>query len=104
MLSTQNLNIADRPTHKLMERWAGPYKIMKIVSSNTIELELLPTMKIHPVVNVSCVKLWKAPMEGQNKPAPLPIEIEGEEEYEVEEVEEVEEVLDSRHGLTKYWV
>ena len=86
MLSTQNLNIADRPTHKLMERWAGPYKITKIVLSNAVELELLPTMKIHPVVNVSHVKPWKAPMEGQNKPAPLPIEIEGEEEYEVEEV------------------
>ena len=25
MLSTQNLNIAERPTCKLMERWAGPY-------------------------------------------------------------------------------
>ena len=63
---------------------------MKIVSSNAIELDLLPTMKIHPVINMSCVKPWKQPMEGQNKLAPPPIEIQGEEEYEVEEV------LDSR--------
>ena len=25
MLSTQNLNIAERPTRKLTERWASPY-------------------------------------------------------------------------------
>ena len=98
MLSTQNLNIAERPTHKLMERWAGPYRVMKIILSNAIELDLPPTMKIHPVVNVSCVKPWKQPMEGQNKPAPLPIEIQGEEEYQVEEV------LDSRcrRGIVEY--
>jgi hypothetical protein len=71
MLSTQNLNIAKQPTRKLMERWAGPYKITKIVSSNAIELELPPSMKICPVVNVSRMKPWKQPMEGQSKPAPL---------------------------------
>ena len=39
-------------------------------------------------------------MEGQNKPTPPPIEIQGEEEYEVEEV------LDSRrcHGIVEYRV
>ena len=73
---------------------------MKVVSSNAIELDLPPTMKIHSVVNVSCVKPWKQPMEGQNKPTPLPIKIQGEEEYEVEEV------LDSRchHGIVEYRV
>ena len=56
--------------------------------------------KIHPVVNMSRVKPWKQPMEGQNKPTPPPIEIQGEEEYEVEEV------LDSRHrhGIVEYRV
>ena len=39
-------------------------------------------------------------MEGQNKPTPLPIEIQGEEEYKVEEV------LDSRRrcGIVEYQV
>ena len=100
MLSMQNLNIAKQPTCKLMERWAGPYQVRKIVLSNAIELDLPPAMKIHLVVNVSCVKPWKQPMEGQNKPTPPPIEIQGEEEYEVEEV------LDSRHcrGMVEYCV
>jgi len=36
-----------------MERYVGPYKIKKIVLSNTVELELPSTVKIHLVVNVS---------------------------------------------------
>jgi len=40
-------------TKKLMERFVGPYKVQKIVSSNTVKLELPSTVKIHLVVNVS---------------------------------------------------
>jgi len=36
-----------------MERFVGPYKIKKIISSNAVELELPSTIKIHSVVNVS---------------------------------------------------
>ena len=73
---------------------------MKIVSSNAIQLDLPPAMKIHPVVNMSRMKPWKQPMEGQNKPTPPPIQIQGEEEYEVEEV------LDSRcrRSIVEYQV
>jgi len=46
MLSTKDLKyqIVGRRTEKLMERFVGPYKVKKIVSSNTIELELLSQM------------------------------------------------------------
>jgi len=55
MLSTKDLKyqMVGRRTEKLTERFVSPYKIKKIVSSNAIELELLSTVKIHPVVNVS---------------------------------------------------
>jgi len=36
-----------------------PYKVKEIVSSNTIELELPKSIRIHPVVNVSRVWLYK---------------------------------------------
>jgi len=42
-----------KKTEKLTERFIGPYKIKKIVLTNTAELELPSTIKIHPVVNVS---------------------------------------------------
>jgi len=55
MLSTKDLKyqMVGRRTEKLTERFVSPYKIKKIVSSNTVELELPSTVKIHPVVNVS---------------------------------------------------
>jgi len=55
MLSTKDLKyqMTERRTEKLTERFVGPYKIKKIISSNAVELELPSTVKIHPVVNVS---------------------------------------------------
>jgi len=42
MLSTKDLKyqIVRRRTEKLTERFIGPYKVKKIVSSNPVELEL----------------------------------------------------------------
>ena len=55
MLSTKDLKyqMVGRRTEKLMERFVGPYKIKKIISSNAVELELPSTIKIYSVVNVS---------------------------------------------------
>ena len=55
MLSTKDLKyqMIRKKTEKLTERFIGPYKIKKIVLTNTAELELPSTIKIHPVVNVS---------------------------------------------------
>ena len=52
MLSTKDLKyqMVRRRTEKLTERFVGSYKIKKIVSSNTVELELPSTVNIHPVV------------------------------------------------------
>jgi len=55
ILSTKDLKyqVVGKRTKKLMERFVGPYKVQKIVSSNTVKLELPSTVKIHLVVNVS---------------------------------------------------
>jgi len=88
MLSTKDLKyqMVERRTEKLMERFIGPYKIKKIVSSNTVELELPSTIKIHPVVNVSRICRYIGQVEGQRKEQPAPVIIEGEEEWEVERI------------------
>jgi len=36
-----------------MERFIGSYKVKKIVSVNTVELELPSIIRIYPVVNIS---------------------------------------------------
>jgi len=88
MLSTKDLKyqMVSRRTEKLTERFVGPYKIEKIISSNVVELELPRTVKIYPVVNVSRIRKYIGQVEGQRKEQPAPVIIEGEEEWEVERI------------------
>ena len=88
MLSTKDLKyqMVGRGTEKLTERFVGPYKIKKIVSSNAVELELLSTVKIHLVVNVSRIQRYVGQVKGQRKEQPLPVIIKGEEKWEVERI------------------
>ena len=53
MLSIKDLVFKERPTHKLIERYVGPYAIEEVVSSNAVKLQLLSLMRIYLVVNVS---------------------------------------------------
>jgi len=102
MLSTKDLKyqMIGRRTEKLTERFVGPYKVKKIVLSNAVELELPSTVKIHPVVNVSRIQQYVGQVEGQKKEQPLPVIIEGEEEWEVERILNKQQV----RGKDKYLV
>jgi len=75
-----------RRSEKLIEYFVGPYKVKEIVSSNVIELELSKSIKIHSVVNVSRVRLYKPQVEEQKKIPPKLLIIEGQEEFEVEKI------------------
>jgi len=75
-----------RRSEKLTEHFVGPYKIKGIISSNTVELELPKSIRIHPIVNISRVRLYKPQVEGQKKIPPKLVIIEGEEEFEVEKI------------------
>ena len=88
LLSTKDLafQMKERPTKKLTEQFIGPYKVKKIVSANAVELELPAVIKIHPVVNVSRIVMYKEQVEGQHLVPPAPVEIGGEQEYEVEKI------------------
>ena len=44
------------------------------------------SIRIHPIVNVSQVHLYKPQVEGQKKILPKPVIIEEEEEFEVEKI------------------
>jgi len=88
LLSTKDLKwqMKGRRSEKLTECFVGLYKVKEIVSSNAIELELPKSIKIHPVVNVSRVRLYKPQVEGQKKTLPKPVIIKGEEEFKVEKI------------------
>jgi len=55
MLSTKNLVFKERLVKKLVDHYMGLYTIEEIVSTNTVKLQLLTSMRIHPVVNVSWI-------------------------------------------------
>jgi len=75
-----------RRSEKLTEHFVGPYKVKGTVSSNAIELELPKSIRIHPVVNVSRVQLYKPQIEEQKKTLPKLVIIKGEEEFKVEKI------------------
>jgi len=102
LLSTKDskYQMVGRRTEKFTERFVGPYKVKAIISSNTIELELPSTIKIHLVVNVSRVQKYKLQVEGQKKKMPQLVVIEGEEEWEVEKIMNKRKV----RGRDKYLV
>jgi len=60
--------------------------VKKIISTNVIELDLLSTVKIHPVINVSKVYRYKDQVEGQRKEWPSLVIIDREEEYKIEKI------------------
>jgi len=82
MLSTKDLEyqMVGRRTEKLMERFIGPYKIKKIISSNIVELELPSAVKIYLVVNVSRIHKYIGQVKEQKKEQLAPVIIEREEE------------------------
>jgi len=88
LLSTKDLKfqIKGRCSEKLTEQFVESYKIKRVISTNMIELELPSTIKIHLVVNISRVHMYKDQVEGQKKKWPLLVIIKGEEEYKVEKI------------------
>ena len=54
MISTKDflIELMNRVTKKLMEKYIGPYVVKKIILENTVELEFLALIRIHSVVNM----------------------------------------------------
>ena len=80
LLSTRELkwHMKGRRSEKLTEQFVGPYKVKSIISVNAVELQLLSTVHIHLVVNVSKLQLYKIQVEGQKETKPAPVIVEGE--------------------------
>jgi len=76
----------DRPSHKLDQQMAGPYIILEQVG-NAFRIDLPPSIRIHPVISAD--KLRKAandPLPGQLQEPGLPIVVNGQEEWDVDEI------------------
>lgn len=80
LLSTANIRLKG-VNKKLGPRWIGPYRV-KGISGTAVELELPPELKgIFPKFHSSLVRRYQGtPRE------PEPVEVDGEEEWEIERI------------------
>ena len=92
-LEGRNLHL-DRPAIKLAPKRHGPFKVTRVLSPITYQLELPPQWKIHNVFHIDLLTPYhETDIHGAKFTQPPPDLVDGEEEYEVEEI------LDSRkHG------
>lgn len=87
------------PTAKIAPKRFGPFKITDVIGSGAYRLELPSKWRIHPVFHASLLTPYKETAEhGPNFARPPPDIIEGEEQYEVEEI-----VNHKRVGRGKQW-
>jgi len=88
LISTKefSMELMKKAMKKLTEKFIGPYVVKKIVSENTVELELPVLLRIHLVVNVRRIVKYREQIEGQKKiPLPL-VKVDSEKEYVLEEI------------------
>jgi hypothetical protein len=85
-LEGKNLPLPYR-TVKLAPRRHGPFVITKIISPVAVQLELPPQWNIHPVFHINLISAYtETQAHGPNFTRPPPDLIDGEEEYEVEQI------------------
>ena len=85
-LDGTNLKLS-HPSAKLAPRRYGPFKVAKVISPVVYRLELPPTWKVFGTFHASLLSPYhKTEEHGQNFLKPPPEVIEGEDEYEVEQV------------------
>jgi hypothetical protein len=90
-----------RPSRKLSERYSGPFEVTEKIGSHAYKLALPTYWKnVHPVFNVSKIYPYHEDPKNPNHPRPPPEVIEGEPEWEVEQI------LDSKfaHGKLQFLV
>lgn len=102
LLDNADLSI-NRPSRKLAERRSGPFKIVERIGTHAYKLELPSQWKtVHPVFHVSKLEEYHEDPKHPNHPSPPPDIIEGEPEWEVEEIRDTKFAHNKLYFLVKW--
>lgn len=94
-----------RPARKLDWKNLGRFSVKRVLSPWAYELELPETMKVHPVFHVSLLtRVADDPLPGQVQPSGMPIEVEGDISYEVEDIYDSKRVQGGHVRYLVKWV
>jgi hypothetical protein len=88
LLSTENLNL-QLPSKKFQPRYIGPLRVLETRGENTVVIEVPPRLRrLDPLQNVQYLRPYKSrPVElGPQHVDPIPVLVDGIEEYEVEDI------------------
>jgi hypothetical protein len=88
-VTTRNWKL-DRPSRKLSDQSSGPYKILA-KEGHAYRLELSDSIKVHPVFSPDKLRraAKSAPLTGQIADPALPMEVNDQQEWEVDEIVDV---------------
>ena len=101
-LSNANLALK-KPSKKLTAKYSGPFEIIEKINDVAFKLKLPEHFRIHPVFHVSLFKPYNEnTIEGRLQPGPPPDVIDGEEEWQVEQILE-ERIRDGRREYLVKW-
>jgi len=93
----------ERPSGKLENKHHGPYRVIGAIGTHAYELDIPNAIQKHRTFPVSLLHAAaNNPILGQIIPPPLPVIVEGEEEWEVEEVLDNRRIRGRVHYLVKW--
>ena len=80
------MELMKRAMKKLTEKYIGPYVVIKIVSENAVELELLVLLRIYLVVNMRRIVKYQEQIERQKKIPPPLVKVKKKKKYEIKKI------------------